>query len=569
MVKWIQRTPKINYNEDDLLIEKIAKVRGIKNINDWLNPPKKYVFSPYLLDNIDKAVQRIIGAIHKNEKIQIFADIDGDGVMSTGIMYNYLRNFTDNIFYFHAQRSKGHGIENGIDMIDEDTDLLIIVDSSSNSVEACKCISEEMEIDIIIIDHHIMDRENPYSIIVNCQQGDYPNKHLSGSAMCYKVCQVLDEYLDLEISKHYIDLCAIGLIGDMMSVWSMENRNLIYNGLNNIRNIGIQEVLNQSKIDYSNGIKSTDVSFKVSPIISACSRYDKIELALELVTTEDEARAKELAKEMIKLNEQRKAEQKEIVERVIDELNDSETINHNLIVFIDEEIESGFRGLVASEIVERYGKPVFIVKPFYDKNGNVVKYSGSARSISQLPLKELCEDSGLFVFATGHSQAFGVEFIADNLDKIIEYFDNELDSDDFEKVVYYDLEVSVDDIDEADIKDIEKFSKITGMGFSEPKFKINNIVLEEKFTKKLGNHVRAVMGGGSTVKINCENNFALMRFRTNESYGKDIEDYFYDNFVTELTVIGSLNLNSFYNWGTRSLEVTSQVFIEDYRIVGD
>lgn len=74
MVKWIQRTPKISYNEDDLLIEKIAKVRGIKNINDWLNPPKKYVFSPYLLDNIDKAVQRIVKAINKDESISIFAD---------------------------------------------------------------------------------------------------------------------------------------------------------------------------------------------------------------------------------------------------------------------------------------------------------------------------------------------------------------------------------------------------------------------------------------------------------------------------------------------------------------
>lgn len=564
MVRWIQRTPKNSYDEDDLLIEKLAKIRGIWNIDDFLNPPKKYVHSPYDLDNIDEAVQRMIKAIHKDEKIQIFADIDADGVMSTGIMYNSLKRMTDNISYFHAQRSDGHGIEKGMDLIDEDTDLLIIVDSSSNSTEACKKISEEMNIDIIIIDHHIMDVENPYAIIVNCQQGEYKNKHLSGSAMCYKVLQVLDEYLNIDISDDYLDLCAIGLVGDVMNIWNMENRYLIYNGINKIENIGIQEILRQSKIDFNDGITTTNISFKISPIISACSRFDKIELALELITTDDYDKIKELAKELIELNERRKAEQKEIVEKVLNKVDDT----HNLIIIVDDEIESGFRGLIASEIVEKFSKPVFVVKPFKDGDGNVVKYSGSARSIGQLPLKSLCEDSDLFIFSIGHEEAFGVEFKAENIDLIIKHFDDTLNADDLEKVFYYDLEVNVEDIDEADIKDVEKFSKMVGQGFPEPKFKINGIIVEEKETKKLGSHVRAVMGSNNdTIKINCEDNFALMRFRSNDQYAKDIEEHFYGNFVTELSVIGSLNLNVFYNWGKRANEITKQVFIEDYVIL--
>lgn len=564
MVKWIQRKPKNSYEDDDLLIEKLSKIRGIYNLDDFLNPPKKYVYSPYNLDNIDIAVQRIIKAVKTDEKIQIFADIDADGVMSTGSMYNYLKRLTNNVSYFHAQRSEGHGIEKGIDMIDEDTNLLIIVDSSSNSVEACKEIVENLGIDIIIIDHHIVDVENPYATIVNCQQGEYKNKHLSGSAMCYKVLQVLDEYLDIDMADDFLDLCAIGLVGDMMSVWSMENRYLIYNGINKIENLGIQEILNQSKIDYSNGITTTNISFKISPIISACSRYDKIELALELITSDDCDRIKELAKELIELNERRKAEQKETVEKVLNKVDDS----HNLIILIDEEIESGFRGLIATEIVEKFSKPTFVVKPFYNEEGELVKYSGSARSIGQLSLKSLCEDSGLFVFATGHEGAFGIEFIAENLEEIVKYFDETLDANDLEKVFYYDLEINVDDIDEADIKDVEKFSKITGMGFSEPVFKINGIIVEEKDNRKLGTHVRAVMGANKdTVKINCENDFAIMKFRTNDQYAKDIEDYFYDNFVTELSAIGSLNLNVFYNYGIRKNEVTKQLFVQDYKII--
>lgn len=567
MTKWVQRKPLLKYKEDDLLIEKVAKIRGISNIDDWLNPPKKYVHSPYLLDNIEEAVNRIIKAIHKGEKIQIFGDVDGDGIASTGVMYNYLKELTDNVSYFHAQRSEGHGIENGLNIIDKDTKLLIIVDSSSNSVEACKKIKEDMGIDIIVIDHHIIDSNNPYAIIVNCQQGNYPNKHLSGSAMCYKVCQVLDEYLDLELSHNFIDLCAIGLIGDMMDIKDMENRYLIYKGLNNIKNLGIQEILKQSNIDYSNGIKSLDVSFKVAPIMSACSRYDKIELAMELVTTNDEDRVKKLAKMMIELNEKRKLEQKESVEKVLDDLENSDTVNHNLIIYISEDIESGFRGLVATEIVERFQKPVFIVKPVYNDNGDVIQYSGSARSVGQLPLKEMCQDSNLFIFAIGHSSAFGVSFDAKNFNNIIEYFDKNLSEEDFEKVFYYDLEIDVEDISEEDIKDIEKFSKIVGAGFPEPTFRVKGLVVEESYSKKLGNYCRAVMGGGSTVKVVCENDFSLMKFRTNENFGKDIEEHFYNEFITELEAIGTLNLNIFYNWSTRKEEVTKQVFVQDYKIV--
>lgn len=551
-----------------LLIDKIAKIRGIKDLDEWMNPPSSSAHSPYALLNIDELAQRIIKAIHTQELIVIDADIDTDGVCSTGVMFNYLKELTDNIQYIHAQRSDGHGVETVMDQIPEKC-LLIIVDSSSNSVEECKKLSER-GIDVLIIDHHQMDRENPYATIVNCQQGEYPNKHLSGSAMCYKVCQVLDEYLDIDLADQFRDLSAIGIVADMMNIKNMENRYLILQGIDNIENLGIKEILKQSKIDFKEGINTTNISFKIAPIIGACSRFDKIELALELVTSDDPKRIKQLVKEMIEMNEKRKADQKMYVESAIENVDTS----NNIIIYVDNEIDSGFRGLIATEFVERFNKPVLVLSHFtYEEDEDGVKeenkYMGSGRTVGMLPFKLLCEDSGLFHFAQGHEGAFGVSFSEDNLEAIISHFNSTLDSTDLKKVIEYDLELNVNDIEEMDVIQVEKFSRIVGQGFKEPKFLVKGLVVEEDKSQKLGVYARAVMGkNNDTIKIPCEDSFALMKFRTQHTYGKDIEDHFYDenNFVTEVDAIGSLNLNRFYNGGERRWVTTKQVFLEDYKI---
>ncbi|ALA47944.1 putative single-stranded DNA-specific exonuclease [Brevibacillus phage Sundance] len=563
-MKWIKRN-NVKINDDALIIEKLAKVRGIKNVKEWMNPHSNNLNSPYRLLNIDEAVNTIIKAVHKGEVIRIVADIDTDGVCSTAIMYNYLKVLTNNIQYIHSQRSKGHGVETVLDQIGDDVQLVIIVDSSSNSTDECKEL-QERGIKVVIIDHHKISKPNPYAILVNCQMGDYPNKYLSGSAMCYKVCQVLDEYLGIEMADNFLDLTAIGLVGDLMDIKVMENRFLIYNGLNHIVNLGVKEILKQSKMDYANGIKSTDISFKIAPIVGACSRLDKIELALECLTTEDKIRIYELTEQMIEINEERKRGLKIFVEEAKKSIESENLNTNNVIIYVKDDIGSGYRGLVAQGIVEEYSKPTFIL--YHNKEKGV--YMGSGRSVGVIPLQSLCEDSGLFNFAQGHEGAFGVEFPEENLQKIISYFNSTLDSTDLQKVIEYDLELDASDIEELDIKEVEKFSKIVGQGFPEPKFLIRGLVVEEAYTKKLGNHVRAVMGGNNdTIKINCENSFALMRFRSHESYGIEIEQHFNDesNFVTELEVVGSLNLNRFYNGGLQRWVITKQVFIEDFKIV--
>jgi len=562
-IKWVKRSNAL-IKEDSLILEKLCVSRGIKpsKVGDWINPSSKYLLNPYDLSNIDIAVTKIIKAIHQNKRIVVVSDIDTDGVCSTAIMFNYLKELTENIRFIHAQRSDGHGLETVLHLLEDSDDLIVVVDSSTNSTEACKTIVEQGK-EIIIIDHHISDRPNEYATIVNCQIGEYANKNLSGSAMCLKVCQVLDEYLGIEQSDMYWDLATIGMIADMMDMSVMENRYIANMGLNEIHNKGIKMILTMSNTDFTNGITSTDISFLIAPMLGASSRFDKIELALQALTTENDDVLKEIIKSLIVLNDDRKTLQKKIIDEIID---NQESHEDNIVIIVDNSIDSGFRGLIATGLVEEYNKPCFVFSEYINDDG-ITEYRGSARGIGSIKLKSLCTKSGLVDLAQGHEPAFGIWIKKEKIQDFINYFNECLIKDDMQKVFEYDAEVYIDEITDIDIKQVEKFSRISGHNFPEPKFRIKNIVIEEGHTSKLGEHVRAVLGKNKeTIKLYAENNFVLLKFRSSEDYAKDIEEHFHNNLVTEIEVIGTLSINKFYNWGLKKYVVTNQIFIDDYKI---
>lgn len=550
---------EMDFSNDLSITEKLSKVREIENVNHFLEPPQSLEHNPYLLDSIDLAVQRIVKAIANNERIRIMSDVDADGIMSCSIMFNYLKEYVDNIDIVHAQRSHGHGLETVIPEMSErddvkfltsDTDLVIIVDSSSNSVEACKIVSEEYKCDIVIIDHHVVDRENPYAIIVNCQIGKYPNKSLSGSAMCYKVLQVLDEYLDVEHADEFLDLVAIGLVADLMDLNDSENRSLVNRGMKAIKNKGLQQLLKVNNIDFYYGINSIDIGYKISPLINACSRYDRIELALELLVESDEQRAKEIAKELKKLNEQRKKEEKEIVESVMDKIDN----NHKVAVIIDNEIESNFRGLICMQVVSKLKKPAFVLSLNEETN----EYHGSARSLGHINLKTFCELTGDFIYCQGHEKAFGLGIKKEKLEETLEILDELVKSEEAVELLEYDLEIEASEITHDFIKEVEKFSRITGQGIPQPKFLVKGCIVQS--AEMLGKKAK------ETLKLKCENELFIMKFKIDEDYAKPFFEAIDENFFVEVDVVGTLNLNRFYNFGKKELEISKQIFMEDYKL---
>jgi single-stranded-DNA-specific exonuclease len=566
-MKWIKREPIKKPNKNDSLLKQLADIRGITNIKDWMNPSEDFWINPYDLENIDEACERITKAIHLKEKITIMADVDADGIFSCAIMYNYIKNVIDDeekISYIHAQRSSGHGLETVMDEeeseedgliipIPKDTDLLIIVDSSSNSSDDCKAIKEEYGLDIIIIDHHEIDNENEHALIVNCQLGHYPNMYLSGSAMCLKVCYVLDDYLGIEEAENYFDMASIGLISDLMDISIDENRYIINKGLRQIKNQGLLALLTKNKVNLYHGLSVSDISYKVAPVVNACTRYDKIELALELFTSEDEDALNKLARDMIKINDKRKEEESEIVIQAMKIINN----DHKVAVLIDNEIGSGFRGLIATQIANKFDKPTFVLK----YNAKTKEYHGSARSVKSIDLKNLVEITGDFLYAQGHSKAFGIGIKEENFEQALQTLDELLSDESNEEFTIYDLELIANDIDEDLIKEAEKFNRITGMGCPKAIFKIDGLVAEER--EMLGKKKK------ETVKITCDNDLFLMKFKVNEEYALDIEEELNDdeNFLVELEVVGELNLNEWYNFGKKEVVKSNQIFITDYKIV--
>jgi single-stranded-DNA-specific exonuclease len=437
--------------------------------------------------------------------------------------------------------------------MDNETDLLIIVDSSSNSVEACKLVREKYNCDIVIIDHHAIDHDNPHAIIVNCQLGNYPNKSLSGSAMCYKVLQVMDEYLDDSEADNYLDLVAIGLVADLMDLSKGENRSLVNRGIKHIRNEGLQQLLKANNVDFYYGISSSDIGYKISPLLNACSRFDKIELAIELLIESDMERAKVIAKELKKLNEHRKKEEKEIVESVFDKVDNS----HKVAVIVDNDIEANFRGLICMQLTSKLKKPAFVLTFNKEKN----EYHGSARSVGQINLKKYCQLTGDFIYCQGHEKAFGVGIKAEKIDQALEGLDQLIENNESEEEIEFDLELEANEITEELIENVEKFARITGQGVPPPKFLVREVIIQNG--ELLGKKVK------ETLKLNCENDLAVMKFKTDEEYAnhffKALEDE--NNFFVEADIVGTLNLNRYFHFGKKELIITKQIFMEDYKLI--
>lgn len=539
MYKWKQRDIKIKYYKNDDVITKLAKVRGIHDIEEWIKPTNKSLHNIHLLKNISEAAERIVKAIYKDEKILIVGDQDGDGVFSTAIMYRYLSKLTRNVAYTCTTRSMGHDISRLMDQFTSDIDLLIILDSSTNAVEACKVISEK-DIDIVIIDHHPITRENPYAIIVNCQDGQYPNPDLSGSAMTYKMCQMIDEYIGESLAEEYIDLCALGLITDMMDVRSNENRYLIYQGLNNIRNTALNLIIQQSSSNIMH-INSSTISFKVSPVINAATRFEMTKKAIDTLVTDDIDQAAELVQELMQINEERKRKEVQLIEKCLPKVYNS----HKVGVLIDDEIDVGFRGLIASQLAKRFQKPVLVLTP--DKHNK--NLSGSARTYGDIPFKQLCLQTQLFSFVEGHNGAFGVSLPRRNLQEALEALDVWIDKLD-EIVLEYDLELKLNELSDDLFRRVEEFNMITGTGFPETKFMIKGLMVDDV----------NVIGGGNTLKIKA-GNIDLLKFNASEDEISRIDIF------DEIDVIGSLNVNRWYHPKYRQVIETNQVFIDDFKVV--
>lgn len=562
-MKWVQRKAKKEPSKNDEIIDKIAKIRGVEDPQLFLNPTEDVLHDPYLMKNIQDASNRIIRAIGENEKIVVSYDPDADGITSTTVMLRYLQNYTENVDFIYGERNDGHGIfemitvkkldaekdkeriKHNMENSDKirNADLVILIDSSSNDVEACRFIKEKLQTDIIILDHHEIEVLNPHVLMVNPQQEgcEYPNKHLSGAGVVFKTIQVMEDTLGQVDVWQYIDLVAVGMYADMMRVDVLENRYLILQGMRNIKNAGLLRILKGGKVNSYSGINADAIGFTIAPLINGVARLDNIKLAIDILLEDDDKVCMKLRLQMQKLNEKRKIMQKEIVERYSKIVDESQKV----IFVMDDESSKGFNGLVAQQLSDKYSRPVVV--------GRLHKgsLSGSFRSYGGFKLKEFLSGFDDEITLMGHPMAGGiVNFPEENLSNLYTYIQRHMPKlEDREPILMYDLEIKADEVGEY-LPYIERFNHLAGNGFPRIATRVNGITVDE---------AECIGETRQTVVIKTFDDLKLIKFRVDENYASEL------GYFDVIDAVGNIAMNEFYNFKTKETTRTKQIMVEDYK----
>ena len=405
----------INQNNEQDIIDRILENRGLTSPalkEQFLNPDfNRHLHSPYLLKDMEKAVERIMTALKKNEKIVIFGDYDADGVTATALLYDFFRQNHPKIDYILPHRlNDGYGVTpTGVIKAEElGASLIITVDNGMNAISAAE-EAQKRGIDLIITDHHQQGNELPVAhAIVNPNRHDcaYPFKQISGAGVAYKLVTALAEKIlspkDAEyFLKWSLDLVAMGTVADIMPLID-ENRTLVYFGLKVIsesKRPGIRALLNANGKKQQR-INTVTIGYQLGPRINAAGRLEKADIALKLLIANDYSEALSLAKKLDEVNQLRQ----EMTQKALDEAERGLDQNEKIIIVNSADWHPGIIGLVAGKLCEKYNRPVLA----FSKNNEHNVYKGSARSPEYFDITEaMMSFSELLENVGGHRQAGG------------------------------------------------------------------------------------------------------------------------------------------------------------------
>ena len=322
------------------LLAKVIVNRNIEeaDLNIFLNPTRYDFKNPFIMPDMEKAVERIIKAIKNKEKVIIYGDYDVDGITSITVLKSFLKDRNLDVDYYIPNRlSEGYGLnEDAIKKISHNNySLMITVDCGITSINEVE-LAKKFGIDTIITDHHEPGEEIPNAIaVIDCKRKDnlYSFRELAGVGVTFKLIQAISIKLNLDEKEYlkYLDIVAIGTISDIVPLID-ENRTITKLGLkliNVTKNIGLQAIIKE--IGY-NKIDSIAVSFGIAPRINACGRMGKAEIALDLFLTIDVEMAKKLANLMNEFNYQRQIEEKKIFENTQEQIKNNNMENDDIII---------------------------------------------------------------------------------------------------------------------------------------------------------------------------------------------------------------------------------------------
>lgn len=413
---------------------KILVQRGIKTFDqakDFFRPRLTDLHSPWLMKDMEKAVERIIAAINNNEKILVFGDYDVDGTTAVACMYQFLKKICSSLdFYIPHRYREGYGVSKaGIDFAKENGFTLIIsLDCGIKSAELIG-YAKEQGIDFIVCDHHLPDEILPPAVaILNPKQIDchYPYKELCGCGVGFKLMSALAEKLNLpaEAALQYLDLVATAIAADIVPMTG-ENRVMAFHGIEKVNkdpNYGIKALAKLSGLEKE--LRITNLVFMIAPRVNAAGRMDDARKAVQMFVAESEEEALQYAELLHSDNTDRKEADKTITEEALDQINRNEDWKkRKSTVVFQPHWHKGVVGIVASRLIEHYYRPTIVLT----QSGDYA--AGSARSVPGFNLYEAihaCKEHLLGY--GGHFAAAGMTLEAGQVDAFREKFEQVVSS---------------------------------------------------------------------------------------------------------------------------------------------
>ncbi len=374
-------------------------------------------FDPFLIQDMDRAVERIRSAVAQGETITIFGDFDCDGITSTALLYQYLESVGADVNYYIPQREEGYGLSMaGVELMHRHGTKLIITVDNGISAAAEVAHAATLGLDVVITDHHRPPEELPKAVaVVNPHRTDCPPApyvNFAGVGVVFKLICALEGDDGHGVIDQYGDLVALGTLADVVEL-SGENRLIVQKGLEVLQNScnpGLCALMQQAGIG-GERMTSTAVTFGLSPRINAAGRMGDVDCALELLLCEDEQRAAELAAHLGELNNRRK-EVEDKISREIDAhiAANPDLVYQRMLILWGKDWHQGVMGIVASKMTERFGKPCLLIS--VDEQDA----RGSGRSVEDFSLIAAIAHCGKHLtHFGGHPGAAGLSMSAHNI----------------------------------------------------------------------------------------------------------------------------------------------------------
>ena len=477
-------------------LAKLLVQRGICTIqeaNAFFHPEIGLLHDPFLLNDMDKAVERLNQALHLNQKILVYGDYDVDGTTAVALVYKFLQNYTSNLdFYIPDRNDEGYGVSyKGIDFAAEnDIKLIIVLDCGIKAIEKV-AYAKERGIDIIICDHHTPDNQLPQAVAVldpKREDSTYPYGHLSGCGVGFKLMQAFAIQNDIEWSKltPLLDLLAVSIASDIVPITG-ENRALMYLGLKQLNAspcVGLKAIMELCDL-VNTPISTSDIVFKIGPRINASGRMSSGREAVELLIAKNEETARQKSESIDAYNQLRKDLDKQATEdarKYIDATPQDERTSS--IVVYNQEWNKGVIGIVASRLSEHYYKPAVVLTL---SNGFA---TGSARSILGFDLykaidscRDLLENFGGHTYAAGLT--LRLENIAEFKERFQKYVEENLHAEQQVPQIDIDAALHFAEINHTFFNTLQRFAPF-GPDNNKPVFVTYNVVDYQKRCRLVG-----------------------------------------------------------------------------------